>query len=76
MEHVKIFFGRRVCSLSWHLIDVQTFVVGVLGIQVNPEIEPKVLRLMELGFDRESVTQALTLFGGNEEQAASYLFGG
>ncbi|KAL3678079.1 hypothetical protein R1sor_021035 [Riccia sorocarpa] len=32
--------------------------------------------LMELGFDRESVTQALNLCDTNEEQAASYLFGG
>ncbi|CAM6122989.1 unnamed protein product [Calypogeia fissa] len=44
--------------------------------QVTPELESKVLRLMELGFDRETVIQALSLFGGNEEQAASYLFGG
>ncbi|KAL3690297.1 hypothetical protein R1sor_016606 [Riccia sorocarpa] len=40
------------------------------------DLEVKITRLMELGFDRESVTQALTLCDGNEEQAASYLFGG
>lgn len=38
--------------------------------------DPKVQRLMELGFDRNTVVQALTLFNGNEELAASYLFGG
>jgi DNA damage-inducible protein 1 len=31
---------------------------------------------MELGFDRDTVIQALSLFNGNEEQAASYLSGG
>jgi len=38
--------------------------------------EGKVQRLIELGFDRATVLQALSLFNGNEEQAASYLFGG
>eukprot|EP00246_Nothoceros_aenigmaticus_P012526 TRINITY_DN392_c0_g1_i2.p1 TRINITY_DN392_c0_g1~~TRINITY_DN392_c0_g1_i2.p1 ORF type:complete len:433 (-),score=74.94 TRINITY_DN392_c0_g1_i2:146-1444(-) len=36
--------------------------------------EAKVKRLMELGFDRPLVEQALGLFHGNEDQAASYLF--
>lgn len=36
----------------------------------------KVQRLMELGFDQATVIQALSLFNGNEDQAASYLFGG
>ncbi|CAK9256575.1 unnamed protein product [Sphagnum jensenii] len=40
------------------------------------QTEAKVQRLVELGFDRRTVIQALTLFNGNEEQAASYLFGG
>ncbi|OAE29245.1 hypothetical protein AXG93_3825s1150 [Marchantia polymorpha subsp. ruderalis] len=40
------------------------------------DLEVKVTRLMELGFDREAVTQALSLCNGNEEQAASFLFGG
>jgi DNA damage-inducible protein 1 len=38
--------------------------------------DSKVQRLMELGFDQATVTQALSLFNGNEDQAASYLFGG
>lgn len=42
----------------------------------STDMEAKIKRLMELGFDRQSVVQALSLFGGNEEQAASYLFGG
>lgn len=40
------------------------------------QADSKVQRLMELGFDRDTVIQALSLFNGNEEQAASYLFGG
>ncbi|KAJ1278386.1 hypothetical protein BS78_04G075500 [Paspalum vaginatum] len=38
--------------------------------------EAKVTKLVELGFDRASVIQALKLFNGNEEQAAAFLFGG
>lgn len=40
------------------------------------DFEAKVTKLVELGFDRASVTQALKLFNGNEEQAAAFLFGG
>uniref|UniRef100_A0A0D9VDE1 DNA damage-inducible protein 1 n=1 Tax=Leersia perrieri TaxID=77586 RepID=A0A0D9VDE1_9ORYZ len=47
---------------------------------VNPpqggDFEVKVTKLVELGFDRASVIQALKLFNGNEEQAAAFLFGG
>lgn len=42
----------------------------------KPEFESKVAKLVELGFSREAVVQALTLFNGNEEQAAGFLFGG
>eukprot|EP01018_Ginkgo_biloba_P025158 Gb_22133 [translate_table: standard] len=38
--------------------------------------EAKIAKLVELGFDRAAVIQALNLFNGNEEQAAGYLFGG
>ncbi|XP_004500164.1 protein DNA-DAMAGE INDUCIBLE 1 [Cicer arietinum] len=38
--------------------------------------EAKVAKLVELGFGREAVIQALKLFNGNEEQAAGFLFGG
>lgn len=38
--------------------------------------EAKVAKLVELGFGREGVIQALKLFDGNEEQAAGFLFGG
>lgn len=38
--------------------------------------EAKIAKLVELGFDRASVIQALNLFNGNEEQAAGFLFGG
>lgn len=48
--------------------------------QTNPaqgaEFEAKIARLVELGFDRNSVIQALKLFNGNEDQAAGFLFGG
>lgn len=42
---------------------------------VSSDLETKIKRLMELGFDRESVKYALELFKGNEEQAAAFLFG-
>lgn len=42
----------------------------------GPEFEAKVAKLVELGFGREAVVQALKFFDGNEEQAAGYLFGG
>ncbi|CAN1167408.1 Protein DNA-DAMAGE INDUCIBLE 1, partial [Linum perenne] len=41
----------------------------------GPEFEAKVAKLVELGFGREAVIQALQLFQGNEEQAAGFLFG-
>ncbi|RVX14756.1 DNA damage-inducible protein 1 [Vitis vinifera] len=40
------------------------------------EFEAKVTKLVELGFERGAVIQALGLFNGNEEQAAGFLFGG
>ncbi|KAG2649247.1 protein DNA-DAMAGE INDUCIBLE 1-like isoform X2 [Panicum virgatum] len=40
------------------------------------DFEAKITKLIELGFDRASVVQALKLFNGNEEQAAAFLFGG
>lgn len=40
------------------------------------EFEAKVTKLVELGFERGAVIQALRLFNGNEEQAAGFLFGG
>jgi len=42
----------------------------------GPDFEAKVAKLVELGFGREAVIQALRLFDGNEEQAAGFLFGG
>jgi DNA damage-inducible protein 1 len=42
----------------------------------GPDFEAKVAKLVELGFGREAVIQALKLFDGNEEQAAGFLFGG
>ncbi|GMH35267.1 hypothetical protein BSKO_03135 [Bryopsis sp. KO-2023] len=38
--------------------------------------EAKIKSLMDLGFDREKCVQALTISDGNEETAASFLFGG
>ncbi|XP_024400321.1 protein DNA-DAMAGE INDUCIBLE 1 isoform X2 [Physcomitrium patens] len=35
----------------------------------------KVQRLLDLGFDRSQVLEALSLFNGNEDHAAGYLFG-
>ncbi|KAM7269552.1 hypothetical protein ACFE04_025049 [Oxalis oulophora] len=45
-------------------------------ISQRPDFEAKVAKLVELGFGREAVVQALKLFEGNEEQAAGFLFGG
>ncbi|XP_057983321.1 protein DNA-DAMAGE INDUCIBLE 1 isoform X1 [Malania oleifera] len=42
----------------------------------GPGFEAKVANLVELGFGRDAVIQALRLFDGNEEQAAGFLFGG
>ncbi|KAF6153874.1 hypothetical protein GIB67_001107 [Kingdonia uniflora] len=42
----------------------------------GPGYEAKITKLVELGFGRDAVIQALMLFNGNEEQAAGYLFGG
>ncbi|KAL8150673.1 hypothetical protein V2J09_020481 [Rumex salicifolius] len=42
----------------------------------GPDFEAKIAKLVELGFDRQSVIQALKLFNGNEDQAAGFLFGG
>ncbi|XP_039027942.1 protein DNA-DAMAGE INDUCIBLE 1-like isoform X1 [Hibiscus syriacus] len=42
----------------------------------KPDFEAKVAKLVELGFPREMVIQALKLCNGNEEQAAGILFGG
>lgn len=41
----------------------------------DSEFESKVAKLVELGFERQAVIQALQLFNGNEEQAAGFLFG-
>ncbi|KAK1406924.1 hypothetical protein QVD17_38533 [Tagetes erecta] len=46
------------------------------GLTHGPEFEAKIVKLVELGFSREAVIQALKFFDGNEEQAAAYLFGG
>ncbi|XP_061983234.1 protein DNA-DAMAGE INDUCIBLE 1-like [Populus nigra] len=46
------------------------------SVTQGPDFEAKVAKLVELGFGREAVIQALKLFDGNEEQAAGFLFGG
>ncbi|CAL5390218.1 unnamed protein product [Camellia sinensis] len=47
-----------------------------LDLSQGPEFEAKVAKLVELGFGREAVIQALKFFDGNEDRAAGYLFGG
>ncbi|KAH7387031.1 hypothetical protein KP509_16G001200 [Ceratopteris richardii] len=49
---------------------------AVISIGVSTDMDSKIAKLMQLGFDRNASMQALQLFNGNEEQAASYLFGG
>ncbi|KAF8391712.1 hypothetical protein HHK36_024021 [Tetracentron sinense] len=46
------------------------------GSTQGSDFEAKVVKLVELGFARDAVIQALRLFDGNEEQAAGFLFGG
>ncbi|KAJ6724077.1 ASPARTYL PROTEASE DDI-RELATED [Salix viminalis] len=46
------------------------------NVTQGSDFEAKVAKLVELGFGREAVIQALKLFNGNEEQAAGFLFGG
>lgn len=41
----------------------------------GPGFEAKVRKLVELGFERAAVIEALKLCNGNEEQAAGFLFG-
>ncbi|KAL5097308.1 hypothetical protein RYX36_001635 [Vicia faba] len=45
------------------------------GRSKDSEFESKVAKLVEPGFERQAVIQALQLFNGNEEQAAGFLFG-
>ncbi|KAH9610433.1 hypothetical protein KSS87_007358 [Heliosperma pusillum] len=60
--------------------DVPTGSQSSGGASGNPsqgsDFEAKISKLVELGFDRSSVIQALQLFNGNEDQAAGFLFGG
>ena len=50
--------------------------VGVVIWLQEADFEAKVAKLMELGFGRDAVIRALEFVGGNEEQAAGFLFGG
>lgn len=50
--------------------------VLIICAKQGSDFEAKVAKLVELGFGREAVVQALKFFDGNEEQAAAYLFGG
>ncbi|KAJ0489358.1 putative UBA-like superfamily, Ubiquitin-associated domain-containing protein [Helianthus annuus] len=46
----------------------------IWGLAIARELfEAKIGKLVELGFSRDAVIQALKLFDGNEEQAAGYL---
>jgi DNA damage-inducible protein 1 len=48
----------------------------IVGLVLQDSVfESKVAKLVELGFERQAVIQALQLFNGNEEQAAGFLFG-
>ncbi|XP_075668686.1 protein DNA-DAMAGE INDUCIBLE 1-like [Castanea sativa] len=45
-------------------------------VDLGPDFEAKVAKLVELGLGWEAVIQALKLFEGNEDQAAGFIFGG
>jgi DNA damage-inducible protein 1 len=49
---------------------------GGEGAGAGDADEAKVAKLVELGFDRDKCAEALRASGGNEEYAASLLFGG
>lgn len=63
------------CDSGRSLICFRYITKNSLWMQ-GSEFEAKVTKLVELGFGREAVVQALKFFDGNEEQAAGYLFGG
>ncbi|XP_057528510.1 protein DNA-DAMAGE INDUCIBLE 1-like isoform X2 [Amaranthus tricolor] len=71
--------GAQVSSGSKGSIDVPTGSHFSGGAGGNPgqgsDFDAKVARLVELGFERNDVIQALKLFNGNEDQAAGFLFG-
>ncbi|XP_062079069.1 protein DNA-DAMAGE INDUCIBLE 1 [Humulus lupulus] len=46
------------------------------GTTQGSDFESKISKLVELGFGREAVIEALKLCNGNEDQAAGFLFGG
>ncbi len=75
-----LYWNSSFSLLFFHLVQMMPFLSCkwciFLWQQELSQTEAKVQRLVELGFDRRTVIQALTLFNGNEEQAASYLFGG
>lgn len=48
----------------------------ILFEQATSETEGKIQALVDLGFDRAAAENALLLCNGNQDQAASYLFGG
>ncbi|CAO2835675.1 unnamed protein product [Amaranthus hypochondriacus] len=71
--------GAQVSSGSKGSIDVPAGSHSSGGAGGNPgqgsDFEAKVAKLVELGFERNDVIQALKLFNGNEDQAAGFLFG-
>ncbi|KAK4484739.1 hypothetical protein RD792_007332 [Penstemon davidsonii] len=73
--------GAQATSATKENISTPTGIGGPTGSTARnasqgPEFEAKVAKLVELGFGREQVIQALKFFDGNEEQAAGFLFGG
>lgn len=62
-------------STVWRKKKLSEILSNNYVVQGN-NFEAKVAKLVELGFGREAVIQALKLFDGNEEQAAGFLFGG
>ncbi|PIA58360.1 hypothetical protein AQUCO_00500348v1 [Aquilegia coerulea] len=68
--------GTREKNISSVPAGGQSSGVARSGSTQGPDYEAKVTKLVELGFERGAVIEALRLFNGNEEMAASYLFGG
>lgn len=76
----SIFWGHQIEKFDWGDDDdplswYENSNLIMVWLQ-GPDFEAKVAKLVELGFGRDAVIQALKFFDGNEEQAAGYLFGG
>ncbi|KAJ0616247.1 putative UBA-like superfamily, Ubiquitin-associated domain-containing protein [Helianthus annuus] len=75
-SYCSLFTGTRckVVGMLVVLMFIPIYEHIIWGLAIARELfEAKIGKLVELGFSRDAVIQALKLFDGNEEQAAGYL---